>query len=94
METAENIKTQIGQATLVMLGAYNLCGDNNSLTFKFRGSNKANCVKIELNASDLYDVTFYKIRGMNLKETSVNNGLYSDQLHGSIETNTGLYTKF
>lgn len=56
------IKEQIGSKALYMLGAKNLVGDKNSLSFRIRGSNKANYIKITLDANDTYTVEFGKVR--------------------------------
>lgn len=89
---ATEIRNQIGHKALYMLGAKNIAGDSNSLSFRIRGSQKVNHIKIALNSMDLYDMTFGKIRGDSYKVVSEKNGVYNDMLHGIIESETGLYT--
>lgn len=62
------------------------------LTFRFKGSRKANSVKIVLTGKDLYDITFYKIgRGVNIKEVKTFDDVFADQLIEIFESFTGLY---
>lgn len=94
---ANEIKRQLGGGTLYMLGAKNLTYDNISLTFKVSGSKRVSHVRIALNGSDLYDMTFFKIgkvKGVStIKTVSEKNDVYFDGLHKMIEQETGLYTK-
>lgn len=64
---------------------------NQWISFKFKGSPKANYVKITLNGKDLYDVQFLKIWGLKFKEVAVFNDVYNDQLIELFEKTTGLY---
>ena len=86
-----------GQRLVVMIGAKNIAysSTENYVSFKFmRGAkNKANYIKITLNAADLYDVEFGYIRGMNYTVRSNVEGLYNDQLKDYFEGETGLYLK-
>ncbi len=88
---ANTIRDQIGREALFMLGAQHLVGDRNSLSFKVRGSRKANHIKIILDASDTYSMEFYKIRGTSVKLVTSMNWIYADQLRSVIESVTGLY---
>ncbi len=90
---ANEIRKQIGGKALYMLGAKNLAGDEKSLQFDIRGSQRFNRIKIQLNGKDLYDVTFYKIVKYDVKDKKVVEDIYFDQLHEVIERETGLYTK-
>jgi hypothetical protein len=74
----------------MMVGAYNFSKDNNSLTFKFKGSKKMNICKITLNSLDLYNVEFKLLRAYNLKTVEVHNDIYCDQLIEIFERTTGL----
>jgi len=49
-----------------------------------------NKVRIELTPLDLYDVTFYKVRGVNCQAVATELGIYDDMLHAMIEKHTGL----
>lgn len=92
LSIAKTIYNQIGGPAFYMLGALNFTGSSDSLNFKIRGSQKCNYIKITLNALDLYNIKYYKIRGTTCKLVSEETDLYFDMLHKSIERNTGLYT--
>jgi hypothetical protein len=91
---ANEIKKQIGSKALYMLGAKNLAGDTNSLSFKISGSKFFTHIRISisLNSLDLYDVTFIKIRKFDIVNKKEVKGIYNDMLHKVIEQETGLYT--
>lgn len=92
MIVAETIRQQIGNKALFMMGAKDLRGDDNSLTFNIgRNSFGVNVIQIKLNSMDLYDVTFYRLRKLELTEKSKAEGVYFDMLHAIIEKNTGMY---
>lgn len=95
MTVADNLCDQLGGMTFRLLGAYHLVGDDKGLTFKFRGSRKANCVRIKLNALDLYDVEFlrYLPKKFELHDVSAHQNVPVDALHDLIENVTGLYTR-
>ena len=92
---ATEIANQIGNMTFTMLGAQNLVGSETGLTFKIRGSKKVSHVKVELDeGSDLYNMTFLKIRGVQpVKTVAEHEGIYSDMMHSIIEDETGLFTR-
>jgi hypothetical protein len=97
LEVANTIRQQLGHKCLRMLGAQDLVGGENSLQFKIRGSRKVNKIRIVLDASDTYTVSFYKSTGhysteRTVKEIASFEGVYADQLHKLIESTTGLYT--
>ena len=79
----------------VMIGAKNFAASKSEscVTFRFtaKAKNKANHCKITLNVLDLYDVKFYNIRGINLKEISTHNNIYNDMLKELFERETELY---
>ncbi|MCH9712665.1 MAG: hypothetical protein K0U20_08595 [Proteobacteria bacterium] len=81
-----------------MTGAKNFVksDEENFVSFRFtaKAKNKANYIKITLNAMDTYDVEFGYIRGMNYTVRSVSEGLYDDMLKKHFETETGLYLTF
>ncbi|RLB43363.1 MAG: hypothetical protein DRH30_03205 [Deltaproteobacteria bacterium] len=94
MSIASTIKSQLGGMALKMMGAHALLDHGNGLSFKFKGSPKANYLKITLDPSDTYSVEFQKIgrapafEGTNKK---VFEDIYVGMLHELIEANTGLY---
>ena len=71
------------------------------VSFKFKGSRKANYVKIILNSMDLYDLEFGKIgtkktefpgvRMPTYKVVREFDGAYNDMLKSIFEETTGLY---
>lgn len=80
-----------------MIGAKNFakCDDENFVSFKFmRGAaNKANYIKIRLNAADTYDIEFGKIHGLNYRVISTHEGVYNDMLFGIFQDETKLALK-
>lgn len=107
IEIATEIRTQLGNGTLFMLGAKNLKATTNpekkedpALSFRIRGSRTVNYILISLNAMDTYDMTFGVIRanrkaemGFTYKIVAQHDGMYADQLHEMIEKETGLSAK-
>ena len=92
MTVANTIKDQLGRKALAMMGAKNLVGDKNSLSFRIdRNSKKVNGIKITLTPMDLYDVEFGAIRDTDYKIKYEAEGIYVDQLHDTIERNTRMY---
>jgi len=87
---ARTIVDQIGNHAFVMMGAVNLVSDERSLTFKVRGSRLATHVKVELDPSDTYTVTFYKIRKFDVREVGSVGMVYADALRLVIASGTGL----
>ena len=93
-QIAETIALQMGGVGRLkcMVGAkYFAYDEKGSLTFKFMGSKIATHVKIELNGLDLYDVTFYKVRGTTIKEVKKAESIYNDMLIPCFEQTTKLY---
>lgn len=93
MTVARTIATQLGKGALFMLGAKNLCAGENFLKFRI-GANprKITTIVIALNASDLYDLAYYRIRNATCTMVAESHDVYCDQLHADIEAATGLYT--
>lgn len=92
MQVANTIRKQLGNKALTMMGAKNLVGGDNYLSFRIgRNSKGINYIKITLNAKDLYDIEFGSIRGMNYKVKHQANDVYADMMHGIIEKETGMY---
>jgi hypothetical protein len=92
---ANEIVRQIGGMGRIsaMIAAHNFQATDNSVTFKFKGSRKANIIKITLNSMDLYDLEFIKYSPSKYTLTTVKeeNGIYNDMLKDRIEQFTGLY---
>jgi hypothetical protein len=89
---ANTILEQLGGARRLnaMLGAYNFIDLGNGLSFRIKNQ-KANYIKIELNAKDLYDVEVGRVRGDAYKVVASQNDIYFDQLKPFIEKATGMY---
>jgi len=86
-----------GNKFLVMTGAKNLTGTPDSLSFRLPSTRDfvrdgINGVRITLEANDTYTVTFFKIRGVNLKTVAVVDGVYNDMLRDIFTRYTGLET--
>lgn len=83
-----------GNRFLAMTGAKNLVrsGDT-TLQFSLpRGTaNKANKVRIELDANDLYTVSFFNIRGVNVKVIETVEGVFAEDLRRVFTDRTGFY---
>lgn len=93
MSVAQEIKNQLGNKTLVMLGAYQFVGDSSSLKFRIKGSRKINLILIYYDKSmDLYNIEFWKISGIKANLISSKEGVYATDMHQVIEAETGLRT--
>ena len=98
IDVAETILAQLGgQRFIAMTGAREFLGDAKVLQFKLPRGAKDGCnaVRIELDASDTYTVTFYKVgRAPTYKLTTLASveHVYSDSLRRVFESHTGLYT--
>lgn len=99
---AETIAQQIGGRAFTMLGARELIGDTNSLTFRIgRNAQGVSHVRVQLDPSDTYTVQFLKVsrptrrRGVGHIERKVLSevsDVYVEDLRKIIESKTGLYT--
>lgn len=97
---ATEIRNQLGQKALYMMGAYDMLATERGLHFKFRGSKKCNAVQIVLCSDDTYHVEFVKyqplkltsrgLTGGTIKTVREFHGMYAEQLHTLIEIETGL----
>ncbi len=74
-----------------MVGAKDFIGDANSVTFKFmKGKDGINAVTINLDSSDTYSLSFFKLRGINCKTMCHISMVYNDQLKNVFERTTSL----
>lgn len=96
LTVANEIRRQLGIQTLALLGASQLVGGQDFLQFKIKGCPRINKIRIVLTPADLYRVEFWHIgrKVENMRMVSERDGIYCDQLHDVIETETGLYTTF
>jgi len=93
-EIAHTIQDQLGSKALFMMGTkaiYQLA--NGGIEFDIKGTKKYRRIRIELNALDLYDVTFMQWRGTGKITKDVHENVYAEDLHKKIEKETGLYLK-
>jgi predicted RNA-binding protein YlqC (UPF0109 family) len=93
---ADTIWAQMGGSKAgAMIGVKHLVGSGNALNVRYaaRAKNGANHVKIELDPSDTYTVTFYKIGkgGLNVQEIKSVSMVYADSLRSLFTAETGLY---
>ena len=92
---AETILHQLGGSGKLkaMIGAKQFTAGANNLTFRFTAPslNKANCIRITLNAMDTYDVEFIRVRKFDLATIHTESGIYAEDLRRIIEQVTGLY---
>ena len=92
---ATTILNQLGgNKFIAMTGSKNFVTTNNGgLLMKLsRNASGAQYLKIELNASDLYEMEFFSVRGFEMKQQAEFSGVYFDQLTNIFEQVTGLYT--
>ena len=92
---AQTSLQQLGGGQFVMMtGAKWITFDSQAeypnVSFKILGSPKATHVKIELDWSDTYKMTFYKIRGTVSKVVAEHVGIYNDMLQDIFTKETGL----
>jgi len=89
---ANTILDQLGGAGRLqaMIGAKHFLADDNSLAFKFPNRRGPNWVKITLDPSDTYTVTFGRIVKYELRSSSTVSGIQCGQLKSLFENTTGL----
>lgn len=95
LDVANTIIAQLGKSAgrlAMMLGAHSFLGGPDSVQFKWRApsTNKANCVRIVLDASDTYTVEFFSIRGTKVTTKGSSEGVYAEDLRSIFESATGL----
>jgi hypothetical protein len=80
-----------------MLGAKNLMGDDNSLTFQIgRNAQGVTHIKVTLDPDDTYTMQFLRIGRaprFEKKMLSEASNIYAEDLRRLIEQKTGMYTK-
>ena len=96
---AREIARQIGNEAFMLMGSTGgtMLADVDSLTFGVKGSGRVNRIRVKLDPSDTYTLTFYKIgRAPKCSVAKVDEikGVYVDMLHDLIEAGTGLFVSF
>lgn len=94
LQVANTIRAQIGERALFMVGAKNLCGSADALTFKVgRNAKKVTHIRVTLTPADVYRVEFLKCRGFDPVVTIADrDNVYAESLNAVIETETGFRT--
>lgn len=95
MTVAQTILAQIGGGRfLAMTGAKDLMSFDNGNGLQFRLPRfegvKINSVRIKLDPSDTYTVTFGRIHGLKYTVISEHDGIYCDMLQDLFVSKTGL----
>lgn len=86
MNVAQKILAQLGNQALYMMGAKNFVASQYGVHFRIgKNSTGINCIQIDLRSDDLYDLTFWKIRGADFKQVEKLEGYYNDMLHAGIK---------
>lgn len=96
LSTANTILSQLGGGRFTaMTGAKNLIGYPDALSMQIPSAKRGiNRVKIKLDPSDTYTVTFGRYRAGQIQEISTHSDIYCDMLTDLFETETGLFTHF
>jgi hypothetical protein len=90
-QASELLKQLGGNKFISMTGAKDLSFSGLGLTMQIgKNSKGVTHVRFQLSSKDLYDITFYSIRGSNVKTKSKEKGVYVDQLGKIFKKNTGL----
>ena len=94
MNIAQTILSQMGgrRRLEAFTGAYNFAVGDGSVMFRIK-NRKVNVVKVKLNGSDLYDVTFGRISGTNYKVVEELKDVYAEDLIDLFERETGMYLR-
>ena len=92
---AQTILQQLGgKRFMAMTGAKNLVAGDKCLYFTIgQNQNRWNRVKVSLNWKDLYDMTFYRIRHLDIVDEQTVSDLYAESLQDAFTEHTGLYTR-
>lgn len=94
MGIPETIIQQLGGSARLkaFIGAYHIFKDSeNAVVFKFKGSRKANYVKITLNSMDLYDLEFMTLVTLTPDRALKWIGLSPEELDAKIKKNLKSY---
>jgi hypothetical protein len=94
MNVAQTILQQLGgRRFLAMTGAKFMVGDKQSLMFALpKCKDGINKVRVSLNASDTYDLDFFRLRGTQVTQIARVEDVYNDQLQEIFTQYTGLDT--
>lgn len=92
---SQTIANQIGRRAFFMMGAKNIGATTHdgkaALTFGImRNDNGVTHVRVTLEPSDTYTVTFLRVRGLKITTVSEAEMVFADVLNQVIENRTGL----
>lgn len=90
IRVAEVIRAQLGHHAHVMMGAHSPIALADGYKVRIKGCPLGNCLMIQLDPSDTYNVSLWSIRGANARQADRVDGIYVDRLHATIEKMTGL----
>ena len=94
-QTGNTILKQLGTYTFIaMTGAKNFSVGEEGFTFRLGRFPhvKINCIQIQLNSLDLYDIKFMRVYGMKCTTIKEMNGIYAEDLQRIFTSVTGLDT--
>lgn len=90
---ADTILSQMGGPKIgVMIGvkSFDVIDNGLAMYWKAKAANKANIAKIQLNANDLYDITFERIWGEKHTLISEHQDVFNSNLVSLFENETSL----
>ncbi len=94
IKIANTILSQLGGKQFIMFtGAKNLCAIENGvqMTIPFKTKNKSNVVRIVLNSTDIYNMSFHSWYKDSRRDIEEVKDVYCDQLIDIFEEKTGIY---
>ena len=77
----------------LMTGANNFTLLERGISFRFKGSGKANHIKVTLNGKDYFDMTLSKIRGVHVATVLELRDVAVEELRNAFREETGLETQ-
>lgn len=95
MTVAKTILAQLGGAGFVaMTGAKHFVGSDNGLSFRIgRNDRGVTHVRIELDPSDTYTMTFSRVHGKRVTQKAQHSDVYADDLQRLFTDATGMVTR-
>lgn len=93
-QVSKTIAAQIGNPAFTMMGAKNLVGSDDSLTFKLGAGavnkgRRVSHVRVTLTPADTYRVEFLAVRKFEAKTLHTSEDIYADSLKTTLEIHTG-----
>jgi hypothetical protein len=95
MDVASTILEQLGGGRFILMtGAKDLVGDDDSLVFKIgKNARGVNLVKIKLTPMDTYRMEFYRVKKGSAELLKALNDVYWEDLQRFFTDQTGMETK-